>query len=304
MPMTKVNPLISLCPSENQRNRFSSEDSGEVSEASSSNPMLAHCPSIGSTDGTAEELRRKVHRIQNRLAHGLTAFLSSSAGGPHLIRRLLAADIKRLYRVPIMTGDTNNTILTSDPVSNVIQFTAETGAVPKEFAPRVNKIKGGYRVTRYLTIDSKSAEPEPAESLGKLSDFLPVDGAPIECLKKSAEYASGSTTSNLPFSAHFSSSSTPDPCSQDASNDFVSICLSSFNLASRLLRQVNVALAFARFETSSLNTTETAKIDSNSSEDRLGASQSSPKENECNSELLKEPVSHGLFCDLCGQHLA
>ncbi|OON18972.1 helicase protein [Opisthorchis viverrini] len=102
------------------------------------------------------EVERRCRRLRRILAEGLAAFLAASPGGPHAIKRLLAADVKQLFRkrLPEPPGHfglcSNKPDLNPPPLPN-----PEVGSKIE-----MNMSKGGYRVTCYLSIDSLFPEAQ------------------------------------------------------------------------------------------------------------------------------------------------
>ncbi|VDP22995.1 unnamed protein product [Echinostoma caproni] len=90
-------------------------------------------------------VQRQCRKLRSLLGQSLAAFLSTSAGGPYALRRLLAGDVKQLFRRSAC-GQLNehprqqleHDLPDPDPASGL----------------KRNRVKGGYIVTSYLTIDS------------------------------------------------------------------------------------------------------------------------------------------------------
>ncbi|KAA3670950.1 uncharacterized protein DEA37_0011990, partial [Paragonimus westermani] len=91
------------------------------------------------------EAQRRCRRLQCVLGEGLTAFLAGTPGGPHSLRRLLASDVKQLFRqrpdAKHVKHPVSETLLSALPIPTV------------DSNVRINVEKGGYKVTSYLTID-------------------------------------------------------------------------------------------------------------------------------------------------------
>ncbi|KAF5397862.1 hypothetical protein PHET_08692, partial [Paragonimus heterotremus] len=123
------------------------------------------------------EVQRRCRRLQRVLGEGLTAFLAGTPGGPHSLRRLLASDVKQLFRrrpdVKHVKHPVGENLLSALPTP-----TADSNV-------RINMGKGGYKVTPYLTIDSLYPEDR------KATQTAPVDGGEDDaCEPNSLELAS------------------------------------------------------------------------------------------------------------------
>ncbi|KAG5452072.1 DEAH (Asp-Glu-Ala-His) box polypeptide 34 [Clonorchis sinensis] len=102
------------------------------------------------------ELERRCRRLRRILAEGLAAFLAASPGGPHTIKRLLAADVKQLFRKMLPEPPGHFGVCSNKPTSNPPPLpNPESGSKIE-----MNMSKGGYRVTCYLSIDSLFPESQ------------------------------------------------------------------------------------------------------------------------------------------------
>ncbi|KAF6778768.1 hypothetical protein AHF37_01896 [Paragonimus kellicotti] len=100
------------------------------------------------------EVHRRCRKLQCVLGEGLTAFLAGTPGGPHSLRRLLASDVKQLFRRRPDVKHVKNPVGENSP-SALPTPTADSDV-------RINVEKGGYKVTSYLTIDSLYPEDRKA----------------------------------------------------------------------------------------------------------------------------------------------
>ncbi|KAF7233194.1 hypothetical protein EG68_06116 [Paragonimus skrjabini miyazakii] len=124
------------------------------------------------------EVQRRCRRLQCVLGEGLTAFLAGTPGGPHSLRRLLASDVRQLFRRRPDVKDVKH-LVSENLLSTLPTPTADSNV-------RINVEKGGYKVTPYLTIDSLYPEDR------KVNQTTPVDGGEDNeaCEPNSLELAS------------------------------------------------------------------------------------------------------------------
>lgn len=115
---------------ESQGLRFKGlNDSGE--EGSRDKPAT-----ISSTPRGPRALEAR--RLQRLLRENLAAFLGRNAGGLHTLKKLHAADVKRLFVGCASGTSAPKTPTDSNPASRVV---------------RSHPQKGGYQVSAYLTVD-------------------------------------------------------------------------------------------------------------------------------------------------------
>ncbi|CAH8511183.1 unnamed protein product, partial [Schistosoma rodhaini] len=123
-----------------------------------------------------DENKRKIRRLQRILSHSLAAFLAGQPGGAYSIKRLLAADVKQLFR----KQDNND--------NNICENQSQFKSMPKtckkinvddiplqepdhESGITFNLFKGGYQVTDYLNIDSLYPEMISVEGRSSVEDI-------------------------------------------------------------------------------------------------------------------------------------
>ncbi|VDP15670.1 unnamed protein product [Schistosoma margrebowiei] len=132
--------------------------------------------------------QRKIRRLQRILSHSLAAFLAGQPGGAYSIKRLLAADVKQLFR---KQNNNDNNIC-----ENQCRFLLYFPKTPRLFSsimPKIckkinvddiplqepdhesgitfNLFKGGYQVTDYLNIDSLYPEMISVEGRSSVEDI-------------------------------------------------------------------------------------------------------------------------------------
>nr|CAH8840474.1 unnamed protein product [Trichobilharzia regenti] len=139
-----------------RRNETFTEDSG----AGDNNTVVTSTPTTAAAARKAsmkmnsafkqDENRLKIRRLQRMLSHSLAAFLAGQPGGAYCIKRLLAADVKQLYR-----KQTNNSETRRNPIKKpVIPDHMPLPNPDPESDIKFHPLKGGYQVTDYLNVDS------------------------------------------------------------------------------------------------------------------------------------------------------
>ncbi|CAL8086081.1 unnamed protein product [Calicophoron daubneyi] len=146
----------------------------------------------GDTNATTGELARgyegdpevqlECRRLKRVLGHSLAAFLAGTPGGPHTLRRLLAADVKQLFR--------RNAAQTDDAAAHGLLHRDNLDVPePDELSGlTINTLKGGYRVNSYLTVDSLYPE-DPRRPTHKFSSNEPVSDEEEETVEDSQNLA-------------------------------------------------------------------------------------------------------------------
>uniref|UniRef100_A0A0V0J9T0 Putative ATP-dependent RNA helicase DHX34 n=2 Tax=Schistocephalus solidus TaxID=70667 RepID=A0A0V0J9T0_SCHSO len=135
---TSLDRLLKLKLAESQARRLkvSDEDSGGAEGLSGA---------VDSTLGTSKPARDaralECRRLQRLLREHLAAFLGRNGGGLHTLKKLHAADVKKLFKQ-------------SKPAGGAAAVSTRADHV------HMNPEKGGYQVTPYLTIDSLYAPAE------------------------------------------------------------------------------------------------------------------------------------------------
>ncbi|CAH8494260.1 unnamed protein product [Heterobilharzia americana] len=130
------------------------------------------------SDSEKNENRIKIRRLQRMLSHSLAAFLAGQPGGAYCIKRLLAADVKQLYRKRIINNNDSNSSSEAQTKSrsSVYEKSVNVDDVPllkpnPESGIKFNPYKGGYQVTDYLNIDSLYPETISEEHSSKTEDL-------------------------------------------------------------------------------------------------------------------------------------
>ncbi|CAI2726395.1 unnamed protein product [Schistosoma spindalis] len=123
-----------------------------------------------------DENKRKIRRLQRILSHSLAAFLAGQPGGAYSIKRLLAADVKQLFRK--QNNNDNNICENQSQSKSMPQICKKINVddIPlqepdHESGITFNLFKGGYQVTDYLNIDSLHPEMISVEGRSSVEDI-------------------------------------------------------------------------------------------------------------------------------------
>ncbi|KAK4469233.1 hypothetical protein MN116_006806 [Schistosoma mekongi] len=128
---------------------------GDGTDNKSTTTLTKHC------SAKRDENKRMIRRLQRMLSHSLAAFLAGQPGGAYSIKRLLAADVKQLFRK--QNKNDNDDICEnkshSRPLPKMCMKNINLDDIPlqepdHESGLAFNLFKGGYQVTDYLNIDS------------------------------------------------------------------------------------------------------------------------------------------------------
>ncbi|KAH8859713.1 putative ATP-dependent RNA helicase DHX34 [Schistosoma japonicum] len=117
-----------------------------------------------------DENKRMIRRLQRMLSHSLAAFLAGQPGGAYSIKRLLAADVKQLFRKQNKHDNAQSRPLPKMCMKNINLDDIPLQEPDPESGLAFNLFKGGYQVTDYLNIDS--LYPEMASVISQSAEDL------------------------------------------------------------------------------------------------------------------------------------